>query len=316
MPTGLQARVTGGVLCCLSLFSQRPFPSYTIALTLALSISALCQMSSIRTALLLLFVLSTVRENVTHAAPSVPMGNVTAASVLTSAASFSSTVLTSAPLPVLLLESDSSVAQLLSSSSSRPSSGVAPLLLTALSPPMVATVQGLCRGYTLPGSERYCVKPGGAADITVTASIHRAAGSPWPAMAALSALNLRLRIDSLHPLQLSPAVLLPMWSSVSPPPASSHVVAVPFRGVLSVPSSRVGIFDLLFVTASSQYVVPLGEVNSTVAVEVAKQSDTPTALSQPLCHSCWCHSLCRLCGWLPRFVCARGDMQRWRVRQW
>ena len=147
---------------------------------------------------------------------------------------------------------------------------IAPLVLTALSPPAVTTVVGLCRGHALPGSERYCVHPGGAADVTVVAELHRAEGSTWPTQAELSTLTLRLLVDALHPAVLSPLNLLPQTLPPhSSPDAAAYRLSLPFRGVLSATTARVGLFDLLFAPAQSHYVAPLGPVNSTVAVEVA-----------------------------------------------
>ena len=209
------------------------------------------------------------------------------------------------------------------SSSSLSSSLSLPLLLTALSPPTVRTVAGLCRGHGLPGSERHCLYPGGAADIRITAELHRAEGSPWPSVAELSSLSLSLLVDPLHPLQLEPPSLQVQLVAAHLQSASSlHRLAVPFWGVLSASFARVGIFDLLFVVDQSSGLLSLGNINSSVAVEVRTATDTrlPSlrASRAPFAFATATHSVR-----LPRLlllsvwwlVCVRGDMQRWHVLQ-
>ncbi len=177
----------------------------------------------------------------------------------------------------------------------------APLLLTALSAPSVTTASGLCRGQALPGSERshssqpssashtmgsvvdtytfllhrvttsprYCIHPGGAADITVVARLHKAEGDQWPTVAQLSVLRVELLVDSAHPLQLTPSSLLPQVSpALLLAAAFSNRLDLPFRGVLSASFDRVGVFDLLLLAGASALIAPLGSVNTTVAVEV------------------------------------------------
>ena len=194
-------------------------------------------------------------------------------SPLAAAASFPTVIGSSHPWPSVVGTEERDVSQL--SSSSLSSSLSLPLLLTALSPPTVRTVAGLCRGHGLPGSERHCLYPGGAADIRITAELHRAEGSPWPSVAELSSLSLSLLVDPLHPLQLEPPSLQVQLVAAHLQSASSlHRLAVPFWGVLSASFARVGIFDLLFVVDQSSGLLSLGNINSSVAVEVRTATDT------------------------------------------
>ena len=200
--------------------------------------------------------------------------------------------------------------------SATPGSGT-PLLLTALSLPTVTTLSGLCRGHTLAGSERYCIQPGGAADITVVAQLHRAEGSGWPTTQQLSTLSLSLLADSIHPLLLTPPVLLPQLLPASVPLLSDFHLQLPFRGVLTASSSRLGLFQLHFLPANSPHVVQLGSVNSTVAVEVTQCNTQQHPLSNEHHLTGSCYSTSPVCCVLLRAVVlgVRDHVRRWRFLQ-
>ena len=188
----------------------------------------------------------------------------------------------------------SSAAQRSPSTASLCSLPAAPLLLTALSAVSVSTVSGLCRGHTLPGSERYCLAPNGAADVAVTAQLHRAETGTWPTLEQLATLSLQLLLDDSHPLRLGSLRLVPQLPADSTPSPSEHRMSVPFRGVLSAGTERVGLFDLLFEPAPSAHWLSLGSINASVAVEVGGSAAAqPARQRTPLCaHSVACVRSC------------------------
>ena len=127
-----------------------------------------------------------------------------------------------------------------------------------LSSLQVVTSMGPCRGFSLPGSLRYCVHPGCDLDATLTVEGLQIANLP-PSAALLEALasaqTTVVVVDDdpqlspfLSSLQLEPSTLLPVYTPFSPSAAAAPVhlpaFVFNFRGLLQVVSTEMGIFNL------------------------------------------------------------------------
>ena len=117
----------------------------------------------------------------------------------------------------------------------------------------VTTAVGLCRGQSLPGSLRYCLRPGDAADVSVT--IVNSGAAHWTPATA-SSIALSVTVNGPHPVSVSPSSLLPAGTGGRGEAALQAGGSLQLRGVLQLWSRppRVGLFELSFSSPASSAV--------------------------------------------------------------
>ena len=111
---------------------------------------------------------------------------------------------------------------------------------------LVSTLLGQCRGFTLPGSVRWCLHPGDALDVQVTLDSR---GWPEWAAALLPSLSMEVKADPPS-LIFAPSTLLPVRSGIE----RGSPTSVTMRGLLRATASQLGIFAVSLALQPAEFV--------------------------------------------------------------